>query len=240
MHPSVCTHHFSDHPSDRTHQFSVHPSACTHHFLINHQIVLTNFLCTRQLVHIILLITHQNILFSDHPSDCIHEFSLCIRLRLDEVHTTFSDQRLVSISKPQERFLCKVCFDSLFTQATCTQDRLRHVYHMKIISFRLTADFQPDLSLSVFLERFSACTSETSCTIRLSQFEFPHLGTHVDRGSGVDHHQTFMGSWVKLPGCLSMGSWVPIPGCFPFVNFLYSATTFAQVYNIDFVFNRVA
>ena len=36
-----------------------------------------------------------------------------------------------------------------------------------------------------------------------------------------------------------MGSWVPLPGCFPFFNFIYSATTLAQVCNIDVVFNRV-
>ena len=112
-------------------------------FLISHQIVLTSFICAS---------------ISSHA--CIH------RLRLDEVHTTFSDQRLVSISKPQEGLLCQVCFNSLFTQATYTQDRLRHVHQMKIISFRQTAHFQPDLSLSVFLERFSVCTSETSCTIQ--------------------------------------------------------------------------
>ena len=94
----------------------------------------------------------------------------------------------------------------LRTQTTYTQDRFRHVHHMEIIPFRLTANFQPDLSLSVFLERFSVCSSETSCTIRLSQFGVPKpLGTHVDRGSAVDHHQIFMCSWVPLPGCLFMG-----------------------------------
>ena len=99
--------------------------------------------------------------------------------------------------------------------------------------------FQPDLSLSVFLERFFVCSSETSCTIRLFQFGVPKpLGTHVDRGSAVNHHQTFMGSWVPCPGCLFMGSWVLILGCFLFFNFIYSATTLAQVYNIDFVFNQ--
>ena len=40
---------------------------------------------------------------------------------------------------------------------------------MEIIPFRLTENFQPDLSLSVFLERFSGGTSETSRTIRLAQ-----------------------------------------------------------------------
>ena len=65
----------------------------------------------------------------------------------------------------------------MFTQATYTQDRLRHVYHMNIMSFRLTADFQTDLSLAVFLEWFSVCTSETSAPSDCSSLEFPsHLG----------------------------------------------------------------
>ena len=133
-----------------------------------------------------------------------------------------------------------MCLNSVFTQTTYTQDRFRHVHHMEIVPFRLTANFKPDLFLSVFLERFSVCSSETGYTIRLIQFGVPKpRGTHVDRGSAVDHHQTFMGSWVPIPGCLFMGSWVPIPGCFPSVNFIYSATTLASVYNIDFVFNRV-
>ena len=134
-------------------------------------------------------------------------------------------------------------FHSVFTQTTYTQDRFRHVHHMQIVPFRLTTNFQPDLSLSVFLERFSVCSSETSCTIRLFLFGVPKtLGTHVDRGSAVDHQQTFMSSWVLtgcLFSCLFMGSWVPIPGCFPFFNFIHSATTLAQVYDIDFVLNCV-
>ena len=112
----------------------------------------------------------------------------------------------MSITKPQEGFLCQMCLNSVFTQTTYTQDRFRHVHHMEIVPFRLTTNFQPDLSLSVFLERFSVCSSETSCTIRLFQFGVPKpLGTHVDRGSAVDHHQTFMGSWVPL---LAVCSWV--------------------------------
>ena len=130
VHPSGCTHHeFSVHPSGCTHhEFSVHASGCTHEFSVHPST------CTHDL--------------SDHPSDCTHEFSLCIRqpvrmhrLHLDEIHTTFSDQRLVSVSKPQEGFLCCVCFNSLFTQATYAQDRLRHVYHMKIKKFCLAAVF---------------------------------------------------------------------------------------------------
>ena len=49
---------------------------------------------------------------------------------------------------------------------------------MEIIPFRLNANFQPDLSLSVFLERFSVCALEASCIIRLFQFGVPEpLGT---------------------------------------------------------------
>ena len=47
------------------------------------------------------------------------------------------------------------------------------------------------------------------------------------------------GSWVPFPGCLFMGSWDWDPGCFLFFYFTHSATTLAQVYDIDFVFNRV-
>ena len=107
-----------------------------------------------------------------------------------------------------------------FSHTTYTQDRFRYVHHMEIVPFRLTTNFQPDLSLSVVLEQFSVCSSEISCTIRLFQFGVPKpLGTHVDRGSAVDHHQTFMGSWVPLRGCLFMGSWVPFPACFPSILF---------------------
>ena len=60
---------------------------------------------------------------------------------------------------------------------------------MEVIPYRLTANSQPDLSLSVFLERFSVGTSATSRTIRLFQLGVPTpLGTHVDRGSAVDYH----------------------------------------------------
>ena len=49
---------------------------------------------------------------------------------------------------------------------------------MQVIPFRLTAGSQPDLSLSVFLERFSVGTSETRRTIRLLQLGVPKpLGT---------------------------------------------------------------
>ena len=124
MHPSSCTHQFSDHPSDCTPEFSVHPSACTpefsvhpsacthefsvrpssrtHHFLITHQIALTSCKCARRLVHIIFLITRQVVLTSFLCAS-ISSYACIHRLRLDEVHTTFSDQRLVSISKSSRR-----------------------------------------------------------------------------------------------------------------------------------------
>ena len=149
--------------------------------------------------------------------ESVSSYTCVYGLRLDEVHTTFSDQRLMFIAKPQEGFLCKRCLSSVFTQTTHTQDRFRHVHHMKIVPFRLTANFQPDPSLSVFLERFSVCSSETSCIIRLFQFGVPEpLGTHVDRGSAFNHHQTFMGSWV------------PFPGCFLFLYIIHFATTFGS------------
>ena len=58
-----------------------------------------------------------------------------------------------------------MCLNSIFTQRIYIQERFRRVHHMEIVPFRLTANFQPDLTLSVFLERFSVCSSETSCTI---------------------------------------------------------------------------
>ena len=149
-----------------------------------------------------------------------------------------------------------------FTQTTFSQDRFRHVRHMEIVPFRLTAKCQPDLSLSVFLERFSVCSSETSCTIRLFQFGGPKpLGTHVDRGSAIiTRHSWVLGStpwlvcsWVLGSHSLAVCSWVlgshSLAVCswvlgsqslavFLF-NFIYSATTLAQVYDIDFVFNRL-
>ena len=71
---------------------------------------------------------------------------------------------------------------------------------MEIIPFRLTANFQPGLSLSVFLERFSVCSPETSCIIRVFQFGVPEpLGTYVG-GSAVNHHQTFCEGEVIVQG----------------------------------------
>ena len=76
-------------------------------------------------------------------------------------------------------------------QATYTQDRLRRVHHMKIIPFRLTTNSQPDLSLSVFLERVFRWrlwgkSHHQTVPVWSSQ---NHLG-HVDRGSAVDDHQS--------------------------------------------------
>ena len=82
-------------------------------------------------------------------------------LRLDEVHTTFLDQWLVSFAVLQKGLLRDVCFDSVFAQATDTQDRLCHVYHMELISFQLISNSQPDLSLSVILECSSVRASES-------------------------------------------------------------------------------
>ena len=95
-------------------------------FLIR-PLVRTNF-AIRQLVRMIFLIRQ---LVRIDPVICLESFSQL----LDEVHTTFSDERLVSITKPQERFLRQVCLNSLLTQATYTQDRLRHVHHKEIIPF---------------------------------------------------------------------------------------------------------
>ena len=132
-----------------------------------------------------------------HPSARTHAFTVC-------AFAKYTPPFLISgsCSSPnlKKDFFARCCLNSVFTQTTYTQDRFRHVHHMEIVPFRLTPIFQPDLSLSVFLERFSVCSSETCYTIRLFQSGVPKpLGTHVDRGSAVDHHQTFMGSWVPLP-----------------------------------------
>ena len=188
-----------------THQFSENPSACMHQFSEN------SSACTHQLL--------------ENPSACTHFFFASIssytcvhRVRFDEVHTTFSDRRLVSITKPQEGFLCKMCLNSVFTQTTYTQDRFRHVHHMEIIPFRLTENFQPDLSLTVFLERFSDCSS----------LEFPnHLGrtlteaplSTITRLSWVlGSHSLAVCSWVLGSHSLTVCS-CPFIGCFLFLLF---------------------
>ena len=75
---------------------------------------------------------------------------------------------------------------------------------MEIVPFRLTANFQADLSLSEFLERFSVGSSETSCIIRLFKFGVPEpLGTHVDRGSAVDPIP-----WLSVQGFLGPNPWL--------------------------------
>ena len=72
--------------------------------------------------------------------------------------------------------------------------------------------FSTRSSFSVLLGRFSVSTSGSSRTIRLLQLGFPKpLGTHVDRGSAVDHHQSIL---------------------------TLSATILAQGYVTDRVFNR--
>ena len=48
-------------------------------------------------------------------------------LGLDEVHTTFLDQWLVSFAMLQEVLPYEVCFNSIFAQVTDTQDRFCHV-----------------------------------------------------------------------------------------------------------------
>ena len=218
--PSACTHQFSENPSTCTHQFSENPSACTHQFSENpsastHQFSENPSACTHQFSsENPSACTHQ--FSSVHPSQRTHAFTVCALTKYTPPFLTNGSCPSPSLKKD---FFAR-CASTPFSHTTYTQDRFRHVHHMEIIPFRLTANFQPDLSLSVFLERFSVCSSETSCTIRLFQCGVPKpLGTHIDRGSAVDHHQTFMGSWVPLPGCLFMGSWVPIPGCFPFFNF---------------------
>ena len=93
-----------------------------------HQLVHMTFLSIRQLVRMTFLSVRQ--LVRIDPVICLESFSQM----LDEVHTTFSDERLVSIAGPLEGFL-QMCVNSLFAQATYTQDRLRHVHHMEIIPF---------------------------------------------------------------------------------------------------------
>ena len=144
--------------------------------------------------------THE---FSENPSARTHAFTVCAL-------TNYTPPFVISGSCPspnlKKDFFARIV-STPFSDTTYTQDRFRHVHHMEIVPFRLTANFQRDLSLSVFIERFSVYSSETCYTIRLfySGVSKP-LGTHVDRGSAVDHHQTFMGSWVPVPGCFFLFS----------------------------------
>ena len=63
-----------------------------------------------------------------------------VDLHLDEVHTAFLDQRFVSFAVLQERVSREVCFNSVFAQATDTQDRLCHLHHMEVISSQAASD----------------------------------------------------------------------------------------------------
>ena len=109
---------FSD-PSAYTHDFCT-PSARTHDFSIR-QLVRMIFLI-RQLVRIFPVIC----LVSCHST----AFTVCAL-------TKYTPPFLINSSCPspklREGFLCQVCLNSVFTQPTYTQDRLRHVHHMEII-----------------------------------------------------------------------------------------------------------
>ena len=61
-------------------------------------------------------------------------------LRLDRVHTGSLDQGFVSLATLQEGLPREVCFDSVFTQVTDTQDRLFHLLHMEVISSQVASD----------------------------------------------------------------------------------------------------
>ena len=63
-------------------------------------------------------------------------------LRLDEVHTTFLDQWLVSLAMLQEGLTRELCFNSVFAQVTDPQARFCHVYHMELISFQTISNYQ--------------------------------------------------------------------------------------------------
>ena len=104
-------------------------------------------------------------------------------LRLDEVHTTFLDQWLVSFAMLQKGLLRDVCYDSVFAQTTDTQDRLCRVYHMELVSFQMISNCQPDLSLSVILE-CSSCLGADSPN---------HLGqTLTDAPLSIIHQSVFV------------------------------------------------
>ena len=161
-----------------------------------------------------------------HPSARTHAYTVCALTKYTP--TTFSDQRLVSITKPQEGFLCQMCVNSVFTQTTYTQDKFRHVHHMEIVPFRLTANFQPDLSLSVSWSGFPFAPLRQDAPSDCSSLEFPnHLGHTL----------------TEAPlSIITRLTWVP--GSHSLAVFLSSVLStpqplLAHVYNIDFVFNRV-
>ena len=161
-----------------------------------------------------------------HPSARTHGIH---RLRLDEVHTTFSDQRLVSIAKPQEGFLCRMCLNSVFTQTTYTQDRFRHVHPHG--NRTVSSDHKNFSQICLFpypWSGFPFAPLRQVCTIRLFQFGVPKpFGTHVGQ-------RLRCRSSPDLHGFLG-----PSPWLFSFLQFDHSGITLAQIYDIDFVFNCV-
>ena len=58
--------------------------------------------------------------------------------------------------------LSECFFESVFTQVTDTQGRLRHLHHMEVVLFQVVSDLQPNLMLSVVLECPSVGTSENN------------------------------------------------------------------------------
>ena len=90
-----------------------------------------------------------------HSTDCSLHFMN--DLGLDEVHTTFLDQWLVSFAMLQEVLPHEVCFNSIFAQVTDTQDRFCHVWHMKLISFQMISKILNQICL--FLKPWSALPS---------------------------------------------------------------------------------
>ena len=81
----------------------------------------------------------------------------------------------------------------MFAQVTYTQNPFCHVDFMEIVSFCLTTSSQPHLSLSVLLERPSVSTTWSNRSVRLFQIGCTKpLGTNIDRGSAVNHHQSIL------------------------------------------------
>ena len=119
-------------------------------------------------------------------------------LRLDEVHTTFPDQWVVSFALLQEKVCLARCvsLNFVFARFSDTQDRFRHVHHMELTYFQQIAEFPPDLSLSVLWE--CSRTEPPDCGERILQTTW----ADIDRCSTVDHHQsvfvTFATRWLKV------------------------------------------
>ena len=115
-------------------------------------------------------------------------------LRLDEVHTTFLDQWLVSFAMLQKKGLLReVCYDSVFAQITDTQDRLCRVYHMVLVSFQMISNCQPELSLSVIMECSSMPRSRTEPSDGSRADSPNHLGqTLTDAPLSIIHQSVFV------------------------------------------------